>query len=182
MTPTLSGSSALWHFKPSEALEICNGIKFNFYPGLQLVFKESFSWMLKKSCHTLCVQMGWLFLNLFLATLHAHPWTINKLHLPEKSRPLCKVTYCGGCIHASRLLSSEHTQCLWCYVGIYGQCPGKAKCGMRNEMVWNEMVCNGAGNDTTLFYGLPGITHAVIMRRSPIPLRLILRGSLGLTA
>ena len=34
MSPTLSGSSVLWHVKLGDALEICDGIIFNFYPGL----------------------------------------------------------------------------------------------------------------------------------------------------
>ena len=34
MSPTLSGSSALQHIKPGDALEICDGITFDFYLGL----------------------------------------------------------------------------------------------------------------------------------------------------
>ena len=34
MRPALNGSSALQHFKHSNAVELCNGITFNFYVGL----------------------------------------------------------------------------------------------------------------------------------------------------
>ena len=34
MSPTLNGSSTLERFKCSTAIEIHNGIMFNFYPGL----------------------------------------------------------------------------------------------------------------------------------------------------
>ena len=34
MSPALNGSSALQHFERSNAIEIRNGIMFNFYPGL----------------------------------------------------------------------------------------------------------------------------------------------------
>ena len=34
MNSTLNGSSALQHFKCSNAIEIRNGIMFDFYPGL----------------------------------------------------------------------------------------------------------------------------------------------------
>ena len=34
MNPTLNGSSALEHFKRSNAIEIRNVIMFDFYPGL----------------------------------------------------------------------------------------------------------------------------------------------------
>ena len=34
MSPALNGSTALQRFKYSNAVEICNGITFNFYLGL----------------------------------------------------------------------------------------------------------------------------------------------------
>ena len=34
MSPTLNGSSALEDFERSNAIELRNGIVFNFYPGL----------------------------------------------------------------------------------------------------------------------------------------------------
>ena len=34
MSPTLNGSSAIWHFEGSDTIEICNGITFDFYTGL----------------------------------------------------------------------------------------------------------------------------------------------------
>ena len=34
MSPTLNGSSALERFKHSNAIAICNGMMFDFYPGL----------------------------------------------------------------------------------------------------------------------------------------------------
>ena len=42
MNPTLNGSSALQHFKHSNAIEIRNGIMFDFYLGLPhvLTIKE----------------------------------------------------------------------------------------------------------------------------------------------
>ena len=39
MSPALNGSSALQRFKRSNASEICNGIMFDFYPGLPHVFE-----------------------------------------------------------------------------------------------------------------------------------------------
>ena len=38
MNPALNGSSALEHFEHSSAIEIRNGILFNFYPGLPHVY------------------------------------------------------------------------------------------------------------------------------------------------
>ena len=38
MSPTLSGSSVLQRVKLGDALEICNGIIFDFYSGLPHVF------------------------------------------------------------------------------------------------------------------------------------------------
>ena len=32
--PAFNGSSAIHHFKHSDAIEICDGIIFNFYTGL----------------------------------------------------------------------------------------------------------------------------------------------------
>ena len=34
MNPALNGSSALERFERGNAIEICNGIMFDFYPGL----------------------------------------------------------------------------------------------------------------------------------------------------
>ena len=34
MSPTLKGSSAIQCFEHSDAIEICDGIIFNFYTGL----------------------------------------------------------------------------------------------------------------------------------------------------
>ena len=34
MTPTLNGSSVIWCFKHSDAIEILNGITYDFYTGL----------------------------------------------------------------------------------------------------------------------------------------------------
>ena len=34
MSLALAGSSAIWRFKHSNAIEICDGITFNFYTGL----------------------------------------------------------------------------------------------------------------------------------------------------
>ena len=39
MSPTLNGSSAIWRFKGSNAIEICDGITFDFYTGLPHVFQ-----------------------------------------------------------------------------------------------------------------------------------------------
>ena len=36
MSPALNGSSALQHFKRSNAIEIRNGIMFDFYPGCHI--------------------------------------------------------------------------------------------------------------------------------------------------
>ena len=33
-SPTLNGSSAIWHFKRGDAIEIRDGITFDFYTGL----------------------------------------------------------------------------------------------------------------------------------------------------
>ena len=42
MSPTLSGSSALQHIKLGDALEIRNGIIFDFYPGLPHIILHIF--------------------------------------------------------------------------------------------------------------------------------------------
>ena len=34
MSPTVDGSSVIQHFKRSDAVEICDGITFDFYTGL----------------------------------------------------------------------------------------------------------------------------------------------------
>ena len=34
MSPALNGSSTIQHFEGSDAIEICDGITFNFYTGL----------------------------------------------------------------------------------------------------------------------------------------------------
>ena len=34
MSPTLNGSAALQHFEHDKTVEICNGMMFDFYPGL----------------------------------------------------------------------------------------------------------------------------------------------------
>ena len=34
MSPALNGSSAIWRFEHSDAIEICNRIIFDFYTGL----------------------------------------------------------------------------------------------------------------------------------------------------
>ena len=42
MSPTLNGSSAIQHFEGSDAIEIRDGITFDFYTGLpQLVVIEA---------------------------------------------------------------------------------------------------------------------------------------------
>ena len=38
MSPTLNGSSALEHYERGNVIEICNGIMFNFYPGLPQLY------------------------------------------------------------------------------------------------------------------------------------------------
>ena len=39
MSPALNGSSAIWRFEGSDAVEIRNGITFGFYTGLPLIIK-----------------------------------------------------------------------------------------------------------------------------------------------
>ena len=34
MSPALNGSLVIWHFEGSDAIEIRDGINFNFYTGL----------------------------------------------------------------------------------------------------------------------------------------------------
>ena len=55
MSPTLSGSLALYHIKLGDALELCNGIIFDFYSGLphlcmQRCLVVTFSEVLHKHC------------------------------------------------------------------------------------------------------------------------------------
>ena len=40
MSPALNGSTMLQRFEHSNAVEICNGIMFDFYPGLSHMIKE----------------------------------------------------------------------------------------------------------------------------------------------
>ena len=40
MNPALNGSSAIWHFKGSDAIEICDGLTFDFYTGLPNILKK----------------------------------------------------------------------------------------------------------------------------------------------
>ena len=40
MSPALNGSSAVWHFKRGDAIEIRNGIMFNFYTELPHVIQS----------------------------------------------------------------------------------------------------------------------------------------------
>ena len=42
MSPALNRSSAIWHFEGSDAIEICDGITFNFYTGLSHMFRVTF--------------------------------------------------------------------------------------------------------------------------------------------
>ena len=41
MSPTLNRSSAIWHFKHSGAIEIRDGITFDFYAGLPHVLGQT---------------------------------------------------------------------------------------------------------------------------------------------
>ena len=43
MSPALNGSSAIQRFKRSNAIEICDGITFDFYTGLSHVEIEHYS-------------------------------------------------------------------------------------------------------------------------------------------
>ena len=38
MSPTLSGSSAIWHFEGNNAIEIHDEITFEFYTGLPHIY------------------------------------------------------------------------------------------------------------------------------------------------
>ena len=40
MSPTLNGSSAIQHFEGSSAIEIHDGITFDFYMGLPKISRE----------------------------------------------------------------------------------------------------------------------------------------------
>ena len=53
MGPTLNGSTALQRFKRSNAVEICNGIMFNFYPGLPHIYYYFLSYVVNAiaACH-----------------------------------------------------------------------------------------------------------------------------------
>ena len=58
MSLTLSGSSALWCVKLGDALEIRNGITFDFYPGLPHIH--------------FCLKVGtFVLLNILAMVLHA---------------------------------------------------------------------------------------------------------------
>ena len=45
MSPALNGSSALQRFERSNAIEIRNGIMFDFYPGLPQMCASTFSFL-----------------------------------------------------------------------------------------------------------------------------------------
>ena len=40
MSPTLNGSSVIWHFEGSDAIETRDGITFNFYTGLPHLYQS----------------------------------------------------------------------------------------------------------------------------------------------
>ena len=52
MSPTLNRSTALQHFECGNAIEMRNGLMFDFYPGLPHVFNS----YLCRACHTFTVQ------------------------------------------------------------------------------------------------------------------------------
>ena len=45
MSPTLNGSSVIRRFKGSDAIEICNGITFDFYMGLPHVYTSNVTYL-----------------------------------------------------------------------------------------------------------------------------------------
>ena len=53
MSPALNGSSVLQHFERSNAIKICNGIMFDFYPGLPHIVLQQMC-LLASSCFTSC--------------------------------------------------------------------------------------------------------------------------------
>ena len=40
MSPALNGSSVLQYIEPANAVDIHNGIKFDFYPGLPHLYED----------------------------------------------------------------------------------------------------------------------------------------------
>ena len=40
MSAVLNESSVIWHFKHSDAIKICDGITFDFYTGLSVLFPD----------------------------------------------------------------------------------------------------------------------------------------------
>ena len=57
MSPALDGSSAIWHFKHSNAIEICNGITFDFYTGLPHIARRQIAYLdpIGDKLHTLAL-------------------------------------------------------------------------------------------------------------------------------
>ena len=49
MSPALNGSSAIRHFKGSDAIKIRDGITFDFYTGLPHIAPTSKSWPIVSS-------------------------------------------------------------------------------------------------------------------------------------
>ena len=56
MSPALNGSSAVWSFEGSNAIEICDGITFNFYTGLPHVLFGIKLILRHHSVHTLAAK------------------------------------------------------------------------------------------------------------------------------
>ena len=48
MSPALNGSSAIWHFKHTNAIEIYNGKTFDFYTGLPHIVMTEINALTKK--------------------------------------------------------------------------------------------------------------------------------------
>ena len=65
MSPALSGSSAIWHFKHSNGVEICDRITFDFYTGVPHMYRVA-AWTHKLHYIPLVAQLP---LNLITLTL-----------------------------------------------------------------------------------------------------------------
>ena len=53
MSPALNGSSAILRFERSDAIEICDGITFDFYTGLPHIGPRMEIWEISKLSKTM---------------------------------------------------------------------------------------------------------------------------------
>ena len=106
MSPTLSGSLALYHIKLGDALELCNGIIFDFYSGLphlsmQRCLVVTFGEVLHKHC------LPWGYASQILREAHSSKsWPYAENWAKSRDRR----SFVSGC--SSRVI--HNAKCLPC--------------------------------------------------------------------